>query len=228
MSPFAAAANDIVGNHALEEVDDARKRRRRLVARRRRAPPAARPRSRAAAGTARVSSRIIDRAEHRRERADDDDPQHRTAGDPPAARRLRALGDADDQQRHDERDDGHLERVQPQACRRTPAVAETPARIGAARPPANTPASKADDERRKRPIGAEARRPPCSPSALAGLRSTRLPELEDEAVGLAADLRDRTPAGCDRRPGCAACRCSPTSSKPARLKSAFTTFGSIR
>ena len=72
----------------------------------------------------------------------------------PRVRGLRALGDANDEQRHDERDDSHLQRVQPQgpdeACRSGQRTRGRPVR-GAANETRNEP----KDERGQRPISAE-------------------------------------------------------------------------
>ena len=147
----------------------------------------------------------------------------------PAARRFRALRDADDQQRDDQRDDRHLQRVEPQRRRssRRPAA---PARAGRRRATAaNARQARPTSKREQRP-NRRAAADRCAAAAvlLAALRSTRLPEAEHEAVGLAADLRVEDQQACGRRPGCAAGRCSASSTKPARSKSALTTAGSIR
>jgi hypothetical protein len=48
-----------------------------------------------------------------RQGANNDDPQHRPSRDPTGLRGFGAFRDADDQQRDDERNDRHLERIQP-------------------------------------------------------------------------------------------------------------------
>ena len=72
--------------------------------------------------------------ENCRGRAHDHDPHHRSARDSAAERCLGALRDADHQQRDDQGDYGHFERVEPQradeACdleRAGPDIAQQPA-----------------------------------------------------------------------------------------------------
>ncbi len=67
-------------------------------------------------GEDRRQSESGERAEDSRRSADDHNPQYRATGDPARLRGLGALGDADDEQRDDQRDNGHLERVQPQGA----------------------------------------------------------------------------------------------------------------
>ena len=106
---------DIVGDDALEEVGDPRERRRRFLL-----DPGERglePRGRPARQREQVGQQHDrQRAEDRGCGADDHDPQDRPAAMRPAERGFGAFGDADDEQRDDQRDDGHLERVEPQGA----------------------------------------------------------------------------------------------------------------
>ena len=151
---------DHVGrDHALEEVGDARQRRRSASAR-----------SPASARAQRFRRRLRQREQRESAAAWPRAPKiaetvqtmtiHSTdrAGDPPGTRRLGALGDAGHEQGDDQRDDRHLQRVQPQGAdergdgqRRV--VRDRPASASAAEAE-----QQSEDQRGQRPISAEASR----------------------------------------------------------------------
>src|SRR4029079_10944599 len=208
----------IVGDHALEELSDPRERRRRLLlhaGKRRLQPGRGQMRQRK---QMRKQQRP-DRTEHRRERADDDDAQHGAAGDAPTERGLGALGAADHRQGDDQRDDRHLEGVEPQGADE-PGDCEqiAPRTFGQAH--RHRAEREPDQQRSERIISAK-----CTAAgrlAQRGFRNLKmkrsvLPRIFGSKTG-----RVWASAGLRRM------SLVPTSWKPARLKSAFTTLGSMR
>ena len=137
-------------------------------------------------GNSPVSSRGEESAEHCRAQEDAEEEGDGNRSDAAAAGRLGGAGDAGYEQRDDQRDDRHLQRIEPQrADDRSDLdqrLAQAVAGLGR-----QCPADQADDQRHEHPPGARAAdRLGCRDFGVDAHRG--LPELEDEAVGTPADL----------------------------------------
>ena len=149
------------------------------------------------------------------------------AGDPARPRRLGALGDAGHQQGDDQRDDGHLQRVEPQGADEADDCRARLVRRRPRRQRRTAPSDQPEDQRGQRPISAKLRRRLSARCGFGRFAQRGFRNLNTTRSVLPRIVGSNT-SSCDRRPGCAACRWLPTSSKPARWKSALITSGSIR
>src|SRR5947209_2004413 len=167
-----------------------------------------------------------DRSEDGGGGAEDHDPEHRQAGDPSRVSSLRTLRDADDQQRDDQRNDSHLQGAEPQGSdegRHRKRFIARPLPKVTRKHSAEDP----EDQRRERIVspviagGGHCRRlaVACAQRGFLNLKMKR--SVFPRTLGSNTSTSWASP-GLRKR------SLLPTSTNPARLKSAFTTFGSIR